>query len=188
MTIPHFVDIKFNWQCIRYHAAGLGQIVKYWSDHAKVFFFKHTFLDPIPVLCLESFFLLATTTFCSPLYTNVSNFYSRSHFWCQSCRYIFFPVRHWVLQVREFCQTYQLFSQGSPNQASPSLDFKVKLKSPCFFFASYSFLANNLHFMVKLNNKAIVINVKIHKNERKGFYSSNIENLTCWDKIITANF
>jgi len=30
MTIPHFVDIKFNWQSIRYHAAGLGQIVEYW--------------------------------------------------------------------------------------------------------------------------------------------------------------
>ena len=34
-------------------------------------------------------------------------------------------------------------------------------------FTSPSFLANNLHFMVKLIDKAIVINVKIHKNERK---------------------
>jgi hypothetical protein len=30
--------------------------------------------------------------------------------------------------------------------------------------------------------------VKINKNERKGFHSSNKENLTCWDKIIMANF
>jgi hypothetical protein len=33
--------------------------------------------------------------------------------------------------------------------------------------------------MVKLIDKAIVINVKLHKNERKGLYSSNKENLTC---------
>jgi uncharacterized membrane protein affecting hemolysin expression len=32
--------------------------------------------------------------------------------------------------------------------------------------------------MVKLIDKAIVINVKIHKNERKRLYSSNKENLT----------
>jgi len=42
--------------------------------------------------------------------------------------------------------------------------------------------------MVKLIDKAIVINVKIHKNGRKGIYSSSKENLTCWDKSITANF
>jgi hypothetical protein len=36
-----------------------------------------------------------------------------------------------------------------------------------FLFASHSFLANYLRFMVKLIDKAIVINVKIHKNERK---------------------
>jgi hypothetical protein len=34
-------------------------------------------------------------------------------------------------------------------------------------------LANNLCFMVKLIDKAIVINVKIHKNDRKRLYSSN---------------
>jgi hypothetical protein len=44
--------------------------------------------------------------------------------------------------------------------------------------ASRSFLANNLRFMVKLIDKAIVINVKIPKNERKKL-SSNKENLTC---------
>ena len=48
-----------------------------------------------------------------------------------------------------------------------------------FLFASHSFLANYLRFMVKLIDKAIVINVKIHKNERKGFYSSNKEGLIC---------
>jgi hypothetical protein len=49
--------------------------------------------------------------------------------------------------------------------------FKVVL----FLFAGHFFLANYLRFMVKLIDKAIVINVKIHKikNERKGFYSSN---------------
>ena len=36
--------------------------------------------------------------------------------------------------------------------------------------------------MVKLIDKAIVINVKIHKNKRKRFYLSNKENLTCRDK------
>jgi len=36
-------------------------------------------------------------------------------------------------------------------------------------------------------DKAIVINVKIHKNERKRLYSSNKENLTCLEKSITAN-
>jgi len=36
--------------------------------------------------------------------------------------------------------------------------------------------------MVKLIDKAIVINVKIHKNEGKGFYSSNKEGLISWYK------
>jgi hypothetical protein len=39
--------------------------------------------------------------------------------------------------------------------------------------------ANNFHFMVKLIDKAFVINVKLHKNERKRLYSSSKENLTC---------
>ena len=52
---------------------------------------------------------------------------------------------------------------------SLSLDYKAKLKSPCFFFASHSFFANNLRFMVKLIVKTIVINGKIHKNKRKRF-------------------
>jgi hypothetical protein len=48
-----------------------------------------------------------------------------------------------------------------------------------FLFASHSFLANNLRFMVKLIVKTIVINRKIHKNKRKRFYSSNKEGLIC---------
>jgi hypothetical protein len=47
-----------------------------------------------------------------------------------------------------------------------------EIKVTMFLFASHS-------FMVKLIDKAIVINVKIHKNERKGFYSSNKEGLIC---------
>jgi hypothetical protein len=55
---------------------------------------------------------------------------------------------------------------------SLSLDCKAKLKSPCFFL-QVTFLANNLRFMIKLIDKAIVINGKIHRNKRKRFYSSN---------------
>jgi hypothetical protein len=62
-----------------------------------------------------------------------------------------------------------------------------EIKVALFLFASRSFLSNNLCFMVKVIDKAIVINVKIHKNERKRLYSSNKENLTCWEKSITAN-
>ena len=64
---------------------------------------------------------------------------------------------------------------------SLSLDYKVKLKSPCFFL-QVTLLAKYLRFMVKLIDKAIVINVKIHKNERKRLYSSNKEDLICWYK------
>jgi hypothetical protein len=55
-----------------------------------------------------------------------------------------------------------------------------EIKVALFLFASLSFLANNLHFMVKLFDKAIVINVEIYKSEReKRLYSSNKESLTC---------
>ena len=64
---------------------------------------------------------------------------------------------------------------------SLSLDYKVKLKSPCYFL-QITLLAKYLCFMVKLIDKAIVINVKIHKNERKRLYSSNKEDLICWYK------
>jgi hypothetical protein len=46
--------------------------------------------------------------------------------------------------------------------ALPRLQSEIKVT--LFLFASHSFLANYLHFMVKLIDKAIVINVKIHKN------------------------
>jgi hypothetical protein len=83
-----------------------------------------------------------------------------------------------------------LISPTSPGLASPALtvaqgNLKLHWVSEnsvtvaLFLFASHSFLANYLRFMVKLIDKAIVINVKIHKNERKGFYSSNKENLIC---------
>ena len=62
---------------------------------------------------------------------------------------------------------------------SLSLDYKAKLIVALFLFASHSFLANNLRFMVKLIVKTIVINGKIHKNKRKRFYSSNKEGLIC---------
>ena len=44
---------------------------------------------------------------------------------------------------------------------------KSEIKVTLFLFA------NNLRFMVKLVDKVIVINGKIHKNKRKRFYSSN---------------
>jgi hypothetical protein len=40
------------------------------------------------------------------------------------------------------------------------LGLQNEIKVPLFLFASHSFLANNLHFMVKLIDKAIVINGK----------------------------
>ena len=61
---------------------------------------------------------------------------------------------------------------------SLSPDYKAKLVA-LFLFASHSFLTNNLRFMVKLIDKTIVINGKIHKNKRERFYSSNKEGLIC---------
>ena len=69
----------------------------------------------------------------------------------------------------------------SAEVALPRLQREIKVTF--FLFASHSFLANYLRFMVNLIDKAIVINVKIDKNERKGFYSSNKEGLICWYKI-----
>jgi hypothetical protein len=67
--------------------------------------------------------------------------------------------------VREILALYRL--------KSPPKQIKVAL----FVFACCSFLANNLHFMVKMIDKAVVINVKIHKNKRKQIYLSNKEGL-----------
>jgi hypothetical protein len=60
---------------------------------------------------------------------------------------------------------------------SPSLDYKAKLKLLCFFLHVAPFFANNLRFMVKLIDEAIVLcnQFKIHK---KRFYSSNKEILS----------
>jgi hypothetical protein len=44
-----------------------------------------------------------------------------------------------------------------------------EIKVALFFFASHSFLANNLRFMVKLIDKAIVINGKYIRIRGKGF-------------------
>ena len=83
--------------------------------------------------------------------------------------------------------------QCSPNQAkwakwakfSPYIgwsrsppDYKAKLGA-LFLFGSHSFLTNNLRFMVKLIDKTIVINGKIHTNKRERLYSSNKEGLIC---------
>jgi hypothetical protein len=70
----------------------------------------------------------------------------------------------------------------SAEVALPRLQSEIKVA--LFLFASHSFLANNLRFMVKLMVKTIVINGKIHKNKRKRFYSSNKEGLICWYKSI----
>jgi len=68
----------------------------------------------------------------------------------------------------------------SAEVALPGLQSEIKVALFLFsVFASHSFLANYLRFMVKLIDKAILINVKIHKNERKGLYSSNKEGLIC---------
>jgi hypothetical protein len=44
-----------------------------------------------------------------------------------------------------------------------------EIKVALFLFASHSFLANNLRFMVKLVDKAIVINGKYIRIRGKGF-------------------
>ena len=102
--------------------------------------------------------------------------------------------RHWLVYIPDHQQIHKLSGLTKPGEGGEILAlFQLMLlfldsKVPLFLFASHSFLANYLHFMVKLIDKAIVINVKIHKNERKRLYSSNKDNWTCWDKRITAHF
>ena len=90
------------------------------------------------------------------------------------------------------CRAHQTRRSGrnsrpiSAEVALPRLQSEIKVA--WFLFASHSFLANNLRFMVKLIVKTIVINGKIHKNKRKSIYSSNKEGLICWYKSLTANF
>jgi hypothetical protein len=61
---------------------------------------------------------------------------------------------------------------------SLSLDYKAKLKSPCFFLQVTLFL-QIIFALCQIMVKLIVINEKIHKNKRKRFYSSNKEGLIC---------
>ena len=90
------------------------------------------------------------------------------------------------------CRAHQTRRSGrnsrpiSAEVALPRLQSEIKVA--WFLFASHSFLANNLRFMVKLIVKTIVINRKIHKNKRKRFYSSNKEGLICWCKFVLTKF
>ena len=87
------------------------------------------------------------------------------------------------------CRAHQTRRNSHPISAEVALpQLQSEIKVVQFLFASHSFLANNLRFMVKLIDKTIVIIGKIHKNKRKWFFSSNKEGLICWYKSITANF
>ena len=54
------------------------------------------------------------------------------------------------------------------------LGLQNEIKVPLFLFASHSFLANNLRFMVKLIDKAIVINGKYTRIRGKCFIQAKI--------------
>jgi ERCC4-related helicase len=67
------------------------------------------------------------------------------------------------------------FNFISAEIALPRLQSEIKVA--LFLFASRSFLANHMRFMIKLIGKAIaliVINVNIHNNKRKRLYSSSV--------------
>ena len=105
--------------------------------------------------------------------------------------------KKWLLFLLPFhscapCRAHQIRRSGRnslPISAEVPLPrVQSEIKVALFIFASHSFLANNLRFMVKLIVKTIVINRKIHKNKRKSFYSSNKEGLIWWYKSIAANF
>ena len=72
-----------------------------------------------------------------------------------------------VIRPRQTRQSGRNSRPISADVAIPRIqsEFKVVL----FLFASCPFLANNLRFMVKLIDKAFIINVNINKNERIGF-------------------
>jgi hypothetical protein len=74
---------------------------------------------------------------------------------------------------------YCVFRAHQTRRSGREYSRPISAEVALFLFASHSFLANYLRFMVNLIDKAIVINVKIDKNERKGFYSSNKEGLIC---------
>ena len=114
----------------------------------------------------------------------------------KDCLHWIWPDKKWLLFLLPFhscvpCRAHQTRRSGrnsrpiSAEIALPRLQSEIKV--PMFLFASHSFLANNLRFMVKLIVKTIVINGKIHKNKKEKFYSSNKEGLICWYRSITAN-
>ena len=73
------------------------------------------------------------------------------------------------------CRDHQTRRNSHPISAEvvlPQLQSEIKVAQ--FLFASHSFLANNLRFMVKLIDKTIVINGKIHKNKRERVFSSKV--------------
>jgi hypothetical protein len=71
----------------------------------------------------------------------------------------------------------------SAEVALPRLQSEIKVA--LFLFASHSFLANNLRFMVKLIVKVIVINGKIHKNKRKRFFIQAIQKVLFVDTKVS---
>ena len=103
-------------------------------------------------------------------------------------------LKKWLLFLLPFhscapCRAHRTRRSSRPISAEVALPrLQSEIKVTLFLFASHSFLANNLRFMVKLIDKTIVINGKIHKNKSKMFYSCNKEGLICWYKSIMANF
>ena len=68
----------------------------------------------------------------------------------------------------------QLDNNNDQQQAGESRQFVYDSNLECKLLSLVNpFLANNLCFMVKFIDKAIVIYGKIHKNKRKTFYSSH---------------
>ena len=107
-----------------------------------------------------------------------------------------FSIAKLKLPCVSFCKCevkVALFLFANAKLKLPCVSFcKCEIKVALFLFAkrkkatlislwsrwSGSFLANNLRFLVKVFDKAIVINGKIHQNERKMFYSSNKRRFT----------
>jgi hypothetical protein len=91
--------------------------------------------------------------------------------------------RHWLVYIPNHQQIHKLSGLTKPGEGGEILAlFQLMLlfldsKVPLFLFASHSFLANYLHFMVKLIDKTIVINVKIHKNEREKAFIQAIKTI-----------
>ena len=89
-------------------------------------------------------------------------------------------ISHMIYQSCKAHQTRRSGRNSRPISAEVTLPrLQSEIKVALFLFASHSFLANSLRFMVKLIDKTIVINGKIHKNKRKRCYSSNKEGLIC---------